>query len=224
MTAHHHHPAPHFPFPGAAFDVVAFAASAGGIQALSIVLGRLPADFPAALVVVQHVSPKHKSYLPDILGRRTRLRVKPAEEGDRLAPRRVYVAPPDRHVLINPDGTLSLTQTKKVRHVRPSADVLFPSLAASCRDRGVAVVLTGGDANGAAGVRVVKQAGGFAIAQDEATSRHFAMPAAAVATGCVDLVLPVGRIGPALDRLARDGRGAAEEFREPSGDGATAVA
>jgi RNA polymerase-binding transcription factor DksA len=137
--------------------------------------------------------------------------VKPAEDGDRLAPGRVYVAPPDRHVLVNPDGTLSLTKTQRVRHVRPSADVLFPSLAASCGGRGVAVVLTGGDANGAAGVRVVKQAGGFVVAQDEATSRHFAMPRAAIETGCVDRVLPVGEIGPALDRLARADRGTADD-------------
>jgi two-component system chemotaxis response regulator CheB len=213
-----------FPFPGAAFDVVGLAASAGGIQALGTILGGLPADFPAALVVVQHVSPKHKSRLAEVLGRRTRLPVKPAEDGDRLAPGRVYVAPPDRHVLINPDGTLSLTHTQRVRHVRPSADVLFPSLAASCGGRGVAVVLTGGDANGAAGVRVVKQAGGSVIAQDQATSLHFAMPRAAIETGCVDRVLPVGEIGPALDCLARADRGAGDGCGEPSGCRTTAGA
>lgn len=199
------HPVTTFPFPGTAFDVVGFAASAGGIEALGTVVGSLPADFPAAVVVVQHVSPKHESHLPKILGRRTQLRVKPAEDGERLAPGSVYVAPPDRHVLVNPDGTLSLTRTEKVRYVRPSADVLFPSLAASCRDRGVAVVLTGCGAIGAAGVRVVKRAGGFVIAQDEATSRHFDMPRAAIETGCVDLVLPVVEIGPVLARLTREG-------------------
>jgi two-component system chemotaxis response regulator CheB len=168
----------------------------------------LPEDFPAAVVVVQHIPARHKSLLAEILGRRTALRVKQAEDGDRLVPGRVFVAPPDRHVLVNPDGTLGLTRTEKVRHVRPSADVLFPSLAASCKDRGIAVVLTGGDANGAAGVRVVRQAGGTTLAQDEATSRHFAMPRAAIETGSVDHVLPLGAIGPALNRLAREGRDA----------------
>lgn len=200
------HPRPGFPFPGTAFDVVAMASSAGGVKALGTILAALPADFPAALVVVQHVSPTHRSLLPQVLARQTPLRVRPAADGDRLAPGAVFVAPPDRHVLVNPDGTLSLTRTERVRHVRPSADVLFPSLAASCHDRGIAVVLTGGDANGAAGVRVVKQAGGVAVAQDEATSQCFAMPSAAIATGCVDLVLPVEEIGPALVRLVRDGR------------------
>jgi two-component system chemotaxis response regulator CheB len=106
-------------------------------------------------------------------------------------------------VLVNPDATLSLTRTERVRHVRPAAEVLFPSVAASCRGRAVAVVLTGGDANGAAGVKVVKQAGGAVIAQDEATSLHFDMPRAAIETGCVDRILPVGDIGPALARLVR---------------------
>lgn len=159
MTAHPH-PRSEFPFPGSAFDVVAIASSAGGVQALGTILSALPADFPAALVVVQHVRPRHRSLLAEVLARRTPLRVKPAEDGDRLAPGVVFVAPPDRHVLVNPDGTVSLTHTQRVRHVRPSADVLFPSLAASCHGRGVAVVLTGGDSNGAAGVRVASRPAG----------------------------------------------------------------
>lgn len=199
------HPVAAFPFPRAAADVVGIAASAGGIEALGVVLGGLRPDFPAAVVVVQHLSPRHESHLARILGRRTPLGVKWAEDGDRLAPGVVYVAPPDRHVVLHPEGTLSLTRTERVRHVRPAADVLFPSLAASCNERGVAVVLTGADANGAAGVRHVKAAGGFVIAQDRTTSQFFDMPRAAIQTGCVDLVLPVGEIGPVLDWIVREG-------------------
>lgn len=199
------HPVAVFPFPRAAADVVGIAASAGGIEALRVVLECLPPDFPAAVVVVQHLSPHYPSQLVEILGRRTALPVKWAEDGDRLVPGTVYVAPPDRHVVLNPDGTLSLTRTERVRHVRPAADVLFPSLASSCKARGVAVVLTGTDANGAAGVRHVKQEGGFVIVQDRASSQFFDMPRAAIETGCVDLVLPVGEIAPALDRIVREG-------------------
>src|SRR3712207_4035622 len=90
---------------GAAFDIVAFAASAGGLAALSHVLAGLPEGFPAALVVVQHLDPRHRSLMADILSRRTLLQVKQAEEGDQVAPATVYIASPNRHLLVNPDGT-----------------------------------------------------------------------------------------------------------------------
>jgi two-component system chemotaxis response regulator CheB len=89
------------PFPDAAFDVVALAASAGGLTALGEVLGGLPPDFPAAVVVVQHLDPRHRSLMAEVLRRRTLRRLKHAEEGERLAPGTVYVAPPDRHLLAN---------------------------------------------------------------------------------------------------------------------------
>ena len=93
----------------AAFDVIALAASAGGLTALSTVLSMLPSDFPAALVVVQHLAPRHRSLMAEILSRRTSLPVKQAEEGDCLKPGKVFIAPPNRHLLVNSNGTLSLT-------------------------------------------------------------------------------------------------------------------
>src|ERR687891_2545485 len=129
-------------FGGAAYDVVALAASAGGLAALTHVLAALPGHFPAALVIVQHLDPRHRSLMADILSRRTSLRVKQAEEGDRLCSATVYIAPPNRHLLVNPDGTLSLSQSELVRFVRPSADLLFESVAASYKDRTIAVVLS----------------------------------------------------------------------------------
>src|SRR2546425_13193780 len=104
-------PGPHGrPGVDAAFDVVALAASAGGLTALSSVLADLPAGFPAGILVVQHLDPRHRSLMADILSRRTHLEVKQAEDGDRLAGGRVYIAPPNRHLLLNGDGSLSLTQ------------------------------------------------------------------------------------------------------------------
>ena len=96
------------------FDIVALAASAGGLKALTDVLAALPKDFPAALVVVQHLDPRHRSLMAEILGKRTRLPVKEAHEGDELQPGRAYVAPPNRPMLVNPDQTQSLTQTELV--------------------------------------------------------------------------------------------------------------
>jgi two-component system chemotaxis response regulator CheB len=203
------------PFPHTAFDVVALATSAGGLDALSHVLGALPADFPAAVVVVQHTAPGHKCHPADILLRRTRLRIKNAEAHDRLTPGTVYLAPPDHHLLLEPDGTLGLARTPKVNFSRPSGDVLFGSVATCCRDRAVAGVLTGSGSNGAAGVRRVKDLGGVVLAQDRATSRFFSMPRAAIATGCVDRVLPLPAIAPALLRLVRDGRSALDGDGHP---------
>ena len=181
-----------------AFDLVVLAASAGGLNALSEVLGALPAAFPAAVVVVQHLDPRHRSLLDDILRRRTRLTVRLASEGDKIEPGLVLIAPPDHHVLVNLDRTVSLSQSDLVHFVRPSADLLFESAAGSYRERVIAVILTGSGVDGSMGVKAVKEKGGTVIAQDEASSQFFGMPGSAIQTGAVDFVLSLDEIGPAL--------------------------
>lgn len=188
-----------------AFEIVALAASAGGLRALSQVLAALPADFPAAIVVVQHLDPRHRSLMAEILSRRTALRVKQAEEGNRLTAATAYIAPPDRHLLVNSDSTLSLTQSELVHFVRPSADLLFESVAASYRDRAIAVVLSGSGSDGAMGVNAIKKMGGTVIIQDEKTSEFFGMPGAALQTGNVDFILPLDEISSALVTLVVKG-------------------
>ena len=190
----------------AAFDVVALAASAGGLTALSSVLADLPAGFPAGILVVQHLDPRHRSLMADILSRRTRLEVKQAEDGDRLAGGRVYIAPPNRHLLLNGDGSLSLTQTELVHFVRPSADLLFESVAAGYKDRAIAVVLSGSGGDGSMGVKAIKKMGGTVLAQDQRTSEFFGMPGAAIHSGSVDFVLPLEEIAPALVTLVMKGQ------------------
>lgn len=189
----------------AAFDIVALASSAGGLSALSEVLSTIPEGFPASIAVVQHLDPRHRSLMAKILSGRTQLSVKEAEEGDRLRPGVVYVAPPDRHLLINPGGTISLTQSEMVHFVRPSADLLFESVAASFKDRAIAVVLTGSGSDGKMGVMAIKKMGGTVIAQDETTSEFFGMPGAAIQSGNVDFVLPLGEIASALVTLVMTG-------------------
>ncbi len=127
-------------FPEARFDVIAIGASAGGLAAINHILSALPADFPAALVVVQHLDPHRQSLLAPILSRRTGLEVTEAKDGVFLTRGTVFIAPPNRHLLVNANGSLSLTQTELVHFVRPSADLLFESVAASCRQRAIAVV------------------------------------------------------------------------------------
>src|SRR5215470_4235903 len=192
----------------AAYDIVAVAASAGGLKALSHVLADLPDDFPAAVVVVQHLDPRHRSLMADILSRRTPLEVKQAEEGDRITPGTVYIAPPNKHLLVNPDGSLSLAQTELVHFVRPSADLLFESVAASFKHRAIAVVLTGTGSDGTMGVQAIKKMGGTVIAQDEATSDFFGMPSSAIHSGSVDFVLPLDEIATALVTLVMKGEAA----------------
>jgi two-component system chemotaxis response regulator CheB len=192
-------------FPNAAFDIVALAASAGGLTALSRVLAALPADFPAAIVVVQHLDPRHRSLMADILSRRTVLHVQQAREGESLCPGTVYIAPPNRHLLVNPDGSLSLSQSELVHFVRPSADLLFESVAASYQERAIAVVLTGTGSDGTMGVEAIKKMNGTVIAQDRETSEFFGMPSAAIHSGCVDFILPLNEIPTALVTLVMKG-------------------
>ena len=198
------------PFEGAGFDVVAMAASAGGVAALGEVLGNLPADFRAAIVVVQHLDPRHRSLMAEILGRRTGLEVTQAQEGDRIVPGSVYIAPPDRHLLINPDGTVSLSKSELVHFVRPSADLLFESVAACYKDRAIAVVLTGTGSDGSMGTRAIKKMGGTVIVQDRRSAEFSGMPVAAINSGSADFVLPLDEIASALVTLVMTGGGMAK--------------
>ncbi len=180
---------------------IGIASSAGGVGALGKLLSTLPAQFPAAILIVQHIDRHHPSVLADILSRRASLTVKQASEGDVLHDGCVYVAPPDRHMLVTPERVLSLSAAELVHFVRPSADLLFESLAGSYRERAIAVVLTGTGQDGAAGVVAIKKTGGTVIAQDKASSEFFGMPEAAANTGRVDMVLSLDLIASKLLEL-----------------------
>ncbi|MEH1999864.1 MAG: chemotaxis protein CheB [Nostoc sp.] len=190
---------PHFS--NAAFDIVAIAASAGGLTALTKVLSSVPTEFTAAIAIVQHLGPQYRSFMAEILTRRTTLTVKQAEEGDCLTPGTAYVAPPNRHLLVNGDGTLSLSQSELVHFLRPSADLLFESVAATYKDRAIAVVLTGTGSDGAMGVEAIKKMGGTVIVQDVETAEFSGMPSAAIQTGNVDFILPLDEISSTLVTL-----------------------
>jgi two-component system chemotaxis response regulator CheB len=180
------------------FDIVALAASAGGLTALIEVLSHLPADFKAAIVIVQHLDPRHPSLMAEILSRRTPLKVIQAKQGDQLIPGVVYIAPPNNHLLVNSDGTASLSQSEMVHFLRPSADLLFESLAGSYKERAIAVVLTGTGSDGAMGVEAIQKMGGTVIAQDDKSAEFPGMPSAAIKTGNVDFILPLAEISSAL--------------------------
>ncbi len=189
------------------FPVIAMAASAGGLHALSVILSTLPANFPAAIAIVMHVAPDFHSLLAEILNRRTPLKVKQAHTGDILCASCVFVAPPNHHLFVAAGGRLKLSSSsaEKVNYARPSAEPLFASVAAVYRTQAIAVVLTGGDGDGAMGVQIIQQQGGHVIAQDRPTSQDFSMPETSIKTGDVDFILPLDQIASKLMELVERG-------------------
>ena len=187
-----------------AYPVIALAASVGGLNALTRILSALPAGFPAALLVVQHRTARVPNFLVKLLADCTSLAVKSAEEGDGLRTGMVFVAVPDWHLLVTPERSLSLVLTEKVKHLRPSADPLLLSMAANLKGRAMAVVLTGNGGDGSGGVGAIRRNGGFVIAQEAATAEVPSMPNSAIATGCVDRVVPLEMIAATLKSLVHE--------------------
>lgn len=182
----------------AAAVLVVVALSAGGLAPLRRIVRQLPSSFAASIVVAQHV--REFTALPEILTADTTLGVSLACNGMLLRPGTIYVCPAQRHVVVNPDATMSLSDRPRLRFFRPSADWLFESAAASFRDRTFAVVLSGMQDDGAKGVQSIRAAGGVVIAQDPLTCERPEMPAAVIGTGAVDHVLPPDAIAATLGK------------------------
>lgn len=190
---------------GLFFDIVGIAASSDGTNAIINILKKLPKDLPVPILIVKHLASDYKSYFPGIFSRHSLLTVKEAENGEKVKSAIVYVAAPNYHLLIDIEKKILLTQTEKVKSVRPAADVLFQSMAENYQEKSLAIVLTGADSDGAEGVKAIKQMGGTVIAQDQNTSGVFGMPKAAISTGCVDFILPINKIGEAIVNLVNKG-------------------
>jgi two-component system chemotaxis response regulator CheB len=191
------HPNHHSPF-----KVVLLAASVGGLKALSQILPAFPPNFPAAIIVVQHLDTQSDpKVMTDTLYRPPSLPLKLAQEGEVLRPGMVYIAPPETHLLVNSKGMFCLSEAVFVDFIRPSADLLFQSVAGSFKERTIAVILSGAGNDGAMGVQAIHKMGGKVIAQDESTCDFFEMPNAAIQTGKVDFVLPVSAIASTLVNL-----------------------
>jgi two-component system, chemotaxis family, protein-glutamate methylesterase/glutaminase len=182
-------------------DVVVVGASAGGIQAITELLSRLPADLPAAIGVVIHRWADATSDWSAMLGKNTRLRVVEPAEGDRLAHGVVYVAPADLHMTFG-KGEVHLDHGAKRHYTRPAVDPLFTSAALEYKSRVVGVVLTGGGHDGVQGLLDIKAAGGIALAQKPSEAEVSSMPSHAIVGAHVDAALSLDEIGDALVRLA----------------------
>ena len=177
-------------------------ASWGGLHALETVLGGLPRTFRTPIVIAQHRSVDSASgALTRMLSLRSGFEVTEAGDKEPIEAGRVYLAPADYHLLVEPEG-FALSTDEMVQHSRPSIDVLFDSAADTYADDLVAVVLTGANADGAYGLQRVKRRGGVTIVQDPSTAEKREMPDAAIATGAADHVLPLDQIASKLMELA----------------------
>src|SRR5262245_14800909 len=181
--------------------LVVVGASAGGVEAVTTVVGPLLPDFPAAVAVVVHVTPTSVSALPEILSRAGPLPAAHAVHGEPFRRGRIYVAPPDHHLTVG-DGTLRLSRGPRENGFRPAVDALFRSAAAVLGARVVGVVLSGALDDGTAGLSAVKRRGGIAIVQEPRTAAFADMPQSALDHVDVDFRLPVERIGLTLSRVA----------------------
>lgn len=183
------------------YQVVVIGASAGGIKALMSILSALPSNFPLPILIVQHLHPESDSYLVQMLDARCGLRVKQADEKEAITVGNVYLAPPNYHLLIEEDKTLSLTIDARVNFSRPAIDVLFETAVYAYRDAVIGIMLTGANHDGSEGIKRIKQNGGYVIVQDPATAEADAMPRAAIAATKVDKILPLDQIGVYLLQL-----------------------
>jgi two-component system chemotaxis response regulator CheB len=181
------------------FPVLAIGASAGGLEAVRRITEALPRNCRAAVALVVHVG-RQPSQLPEILTWHGKLPAAFAEEGAVLEPGRIYVAPPDRHMLLQAPGLIHLDDGSLVHHTRPAVDPLFASAAAAFGRRVVGVVLSGRSSDGAAGLRAIKHHGGRALVEDPARAAAPQMPAAAVADDDPE-VLPIDLLARRVARF-----------------------
>ena len=186
----------------AGFWLVVVGASAGGVEAVRDLVGGLGADFPAAVLIVLHTSPSGPSFLAEILERATTLPVSAALDGETLKPGHIYVAVPDRHLLVN-DGTIVVSRGPRENRYRPSVDALFRSAAYTHGHAVIGVVLSGMLDDGTSGLWTIKRLGGVGVAQTPSDALFEAMPRSALDNVEVDYVLPARTIGPLLTRLVQ---------------------
>lgn len=187
-------------------ELIVVGTSLGGLNALVALLGRLPADLPVPIAVVQHRGAADDASLADLLQQATALRVIEADDKMPLEAATVYLAPADYHLLVEERGWLSLSTDAPVRSARPSIDALFET-AADAYGRAVAgVLLTGASADGAAGLAHIKRCGGHTIVQDPASAESPTMPSAGIAAAPVDYIVPLDRMSELLVMLGEGTR------------------
>lgn len=181
--------------------IVVVAASRGGLAALIQLCHLLPTNFPTAILVVLHTSPDGPKLAAGILNSKIAMPVSYAHSGEEPQPGHVYLAPPNHHLTLSADGRMNLDQQAKVHHARPAANPLFESAAAVYGSHVIGIVLTGGDSDGAEGLRSITSVGGVGVVQSPSEACDPSMPIAAMNEDHPQYILPVEEIGPLLMTL-----------------------
>lgn len=193
------------------YRAIVIGVSAGGMDALKTVLVPLPSDFPVPLLIVQHMSPERsENYLIEYLDSLCSLNVKEADEKETVQSSYVYIAPSDYHLLVEADGTLSMSVDERVNYSRPSIDVLFESASEAYSSGLIGIVLTGANSDGAEGLKTIKENGGLTIVQDPETADSRAMPLAAIEKCNVDHILGLDKISDFLLEITGSKKGASK--------------
>jgi two-component system chemotaxis response regulator CheB len=181
--------------------IVVIGASAGGVEALTTLVERLPVDFAAPILIVLHVAPGSPALLPQILNRRSKLLAVRADDGDLLQPGTMYIAPPDLHLLVDEDGRIRLSRGPRENRHRPAIDPLFRSAAVLFGANAIGVVLTGNLDDGTAGLIAIKRRGGITVVQDPEEAAYPAMPRSAIQNCAIDHIAGIERIAELLPKL-----------------------
>ena len=175
-------------------EVVVIGTSAGGLYALTTLLETLPRHFPIPILIVQHRSKEERTLLEEVLSHKCEISIRQAEEKEPIQSGTVYFAPPDYHLLIERNKTFSLSSDERVNYSRPSIDVLFETAADVYKNKTLAILLTGANQDGAAGIKIVKKYGGTTMAQDPLEAMYPVMPKSAIDTGQVDHIMTLASI------------------------------
>ncbi|SHG77707.1 two-component system, chemotaxis family, response regulator CheB [Chryseolinea serpens] len=176
------------------YEAIVIGVSSGGLNAMKVMFTLLPKDFSIPIVIVQHIGPRSDNQWIKLVNDKNKFDIKEADEKEKIENGRIYVAPPNYHLLIERSKTFSLTIDERVNFARPSIDVLFESAAEVYRDKLIGVVLTGSNADGTNGMKRIKKYGGLTIVQDPATAESSYMPASVMATMPVDHISPLDGI------------------------------
>lgn len=187
---------------GRQFKAVVIGVSTGGVSALKLLLGALPADYPLPILIVSHITPDADDGLAVLLNTLCAIRVKEADEQEAIKPGTVYLAPANYHLLLERGGTLALSIDPPVNFARPSVDVLFESAAEACGPELIGILLTGAGSDGSAGLLKIQQHGGLTIVQNPADAEMGAMPGRALQLLKADHVARLSEIPGLLLRLA----------------------
>lgn len=187
------------------YEAVVIGVSAGGLTALHTLFAALGKDFLLPILIVQHISPTFESRLPMLLNQYREGAVKEAEDKDKICAGGIYIAPPNYHLLVEPEKSIALSLEERVNYSRPSIDVLFETASEAYGERLIGVILTGANSDGAIGLSHIKKRCGLTIVQAPESAEFDAMPKAAIATANPDFVLPLDEIGSFLNLLGNRG-------------------